>query len=218
MLNKCLQILRKAYSGFSLSHMTIIHHPRPHSPIRSFGSPVRPSLVRAASSIGRSSVHSRQNVDWPLSSESLDSNVTLNFQDPLLPLIMSTSSIHGSTALNLTSDVSLSDGTPRSTGSLYGPPPSPETYSRSRLMFVWCLTGRFELLHPIMMSLNQSFEHVLSSGVQLELESPEELGRNLDWQLIVRTRGASSGVDMEIRSTLFWTSFEVTRNTNIRRY
>jgi len=110
--------------------------------------------------------------------------------------------------------LSLSEGILQPTGRLYGPPPSPEISLPSRRMCVWYLIGPLEQLQPIMIDLYQLFVNVGCTGGQLELESPEEPGRRLDWTLTARIRGknvltlgVNFGVDTQVNETLFWTNF-----------
>lgn len=94
------------------------------------------------------------------------------------------------------------------TGTQYGTPLVDEFSAASRHKYVFVIMGTFNELVPILTALKDVFEPVLSTGVQLELESPDVLGMKPDWELILRTLEPNSGVDTETRSMLYWMNFE----------
>lgn len=76
-------------------------------------------------------------------------------------------------------------------------------------MYVWSVIGPYALLVQITTFLSQWNVPALCSGVQLELESPDELGTKQEWMLTLRIRGLNSGAGIKVSSMLYSMNFEV---------
>lgn len=103
---------------------------------------------------------------------------------------------------------SLSGGTLNSTGSPFGPPPSPESLSPYQPTCVLLAIGPFGILHQILIILNLWSAHVSFTGVQLELASHGGPLRKLGWELIIRIPGRNGGSVTRVKNMLSSTSFE----------
>jgi hypothetical protein len=74
-------------------------------------------------------------------------------------------------------------------------------------MYEWSAIGPDELLEAIIPKLFQWNEMLLSSGVRLELGSPDERGMKLAWTLTVKTLVPSSGVAIRMNQILWLMNF-----------
>lgn len=86
-----------------------------------------------------------------------------------------------------------SDAIQPSTGSLYGPPPSPEYSTPFPLMFEWLITGRYRTLQPIIQYVRLLSANASCSGVKQGVERVGEPGRKQLYKLTVKTPAQSSG-------------------------
>lgn len=108
----------------------------------------------------------------------------------------------------MNSDTDLSDEIVDQIGMLYGRMRNQEELSPFPATYAYCIIAPFDQLLQTMTGLLELKNKFLYIGVSLVLESHAEHGPKAALTLIARIHARSSGVDMEVKDMLFWTSFE----------
>jgi len=149
-------------------------------------------------SIGRSAWPSDQNSPSRVSRSSFQVAME-NFQD-LQPLTTMSGRMPLPWDEDFASEPFRYRGIQRGTGSLFGPPPSPEISRASPQMFESYLIGHYELLLQTMTDLLALLKNATYTGAELALENLGGLGTKRAWTLIVKTHVQNFGAATKVKN------------------
>jgi len=130
---------------------------------------------------------------------SLDQRVPSSMSGRMTPLLM---------ALGLSGEPSQLEETLEPTGNQFGPPPSPEIWSRSPPMYVLQAIGPYNALELILNQYLLWSELAMSTGGKQVLESHEGHGPKPDWTLTLKILEPNSGVVIKVKQMLCLMNFE----------
>lgn len=82
-----------------------------------------------------------------------------------------------------------------------------DSWMKYQPTYSFAIMGHSAEFLPIMLSLLQSNERFLCTGVRQGLGSLEEPGMKPDWMHTLKIRALSSGADIEVNNMLCWMSF-----------